>query len=448
MTKSATKILPYNVAVIAAAKARDGKQIEFSIAGVRGLKLVVLPSGIATFMFSYAIGEGRHRTRNKIKIARRDAITLADARKRADELRRKIEAGIDPAREFEVRHDALTFQELAEKRLAEDQGLAETTRAGYAHMLKSNVYPAIGRKLACEVKPEDVAAVINTIEDRGSARHADHTKATISATYSWAKRRWPALYPVNPAAGLGRRGDNVPRTRILTVVEIKAFWAALDNADAPISPKMRVLFKLALLLGKRRSEIAGIRTAELNLDAVPPTWTIPGDEKKMGRLVHGRSKSGQTQVAYLSRQVLDLLKTAQSMAGENPVYLFPAEAPKYHDPNGSQKMRLPHLHPESVSLAMRRLRAYAGIEDATTHDLRRTMATWFGEQAMHPTVIEITLGHVGSGVTRRYYNHASLSNLVAQAWQSWADYVWSITGQASLNEVSPVPSHDAARDII
>lgn len=69
----------------------------------------------------------------------------------------------------------------------------------------------------------------------------------------------------------------------------------------------------------------------------------------------------------------------------------------------------------------------SSVGDITVHDLRRTMATYLGNQGVHPVVLEMILGHAGEGVTRKHYNHAMMTDQVRQAMQLWADHVAVVT---------------------
>ena len=231
-----------------------------------------------------------------------------------------------------------------------------------------------GDKIAAEVTADDVTEVLNTIEERGALVHADRAKAAIGSTFKWARQRWPGKYPTNPTMGLGKRAPAGERRRILSHDEITLLWSALDGTEAPLSFRMRLIFKLALLTGKRRSEVGGARVQELKLAGNAPTWTIPGDSKLRGKVVKGRSKNAEDQVVQLSRQAADLFRMAIEYS-EGSDYAFPADASRGV---ADQELRAQHIHGESISMAMRRLRAHCGIEDVTTHDLRRTCATWLG----------------------------------------------------------------------
>ena len=100
MSGKAKMLLPFNSQAINKAAPIDGKPTEYSIDGVRGLRLRVFPSvgtqpPIGVYAYRYSVGTGARREFRRMKIGRRDATSLADARKRVDELRREVERGID-----------------------------------------------------------------------------------------------------------------------------------------------------------------------------------------------------------------------------------------------------------------------------------------------------------------------------------------------------------------
>jgi integrase len=67
------------------------------------------------------------------------------------------------------------------------------------------------------------------------------------------------------------------RDRVLDEREIKSFWAATDTLTAPFG----TVFKLLLLTGARRDEIAALRWDEVSDDGA--TLTIPGSRTKNKR---------------------------------------------------------------------------------------------------------------------------------------------------------------------
>jgi len=441
-----TRVLPFNVQAINKATSRDGKTTEYAIKGERGLWLSVTPRGTATFIFRYDAPAGKVRSQRKKKIGWRDALKLADARRIADEMRRDVERGIDVARVAQARREAMTFRELADRCHDENAAIKDSTRKAYRDALLADVFDEIGNKPAQEVTPDDVAAIARTIAERGSKVQADRTKAAIAGMYKWGRAQ--RLVTNTPTAGLVRLGPKVARDRVLSDEELKIFWKAIQKADAPVSESVRRIIKLALFTGQRRSEVAGARIDELSLDGDQPNWTLVGDRNVRGKLVRGRTKSGREQVVHLSKQATAIFNEALAELdkSEKPIYVFPAE---YDPESGKKAPRTPHIHGESISKAMRRLRqaivdaakkagTKSSVGDITVHDLRRTMATYLGNQGVHPVVLEMILGHAGEGVTRKHYNHAMMTDKVREAMQLWADHVTITTMDKRTDTIDDV----------
>jgi integrase len=431
MAGKARLVVPFNVQAVKSARAMDGRVTEYQVGAERGLKLLVLPSGVATYLLRYDMKTGEARVQRKLKLGRRDAMSLAEARAQADIVRRDIEAGKDPTVVAEQRKNALTFKKLFDQRMAKDLDLADSTKRLYREALASDVLPAIGALPIEEVTTAHILSILDRIEARGSIVQADRTRSAIGSMYAWARKR--GLYDGNPAAGLGRRAPSSPRTRVLADAELALLWSALDHPDAELSTGMISIIRLAILTGQRRTEVAGAKRSELLLECELPLWTIPGDTRKVGKVVRGRTKNRRTQMLPLSRQAAHLFRDAIKRTGRSD-HVFPAG----RIPGETEaETRVPHVNGESVSRAMRRLRVQFGIDDVTIHDMRRSIATWLGEQGTRPDVIDKILNHTPRDVTRLHYNFAGLDGLVRAALQSWADHVETIAATGKSTAIEP-----------
>ena len=91
---------------------------------------------------------------------------------------------------------------------------------------------------------------------------------------------------------------------------------------------MQTIIRLAMLTGQRRSEVAGARVAELTLDGAAPMWTIPGDTRRTGKVIRGRTKNRRTQVLPLSTQAVALFKHAITRAGKSELVFPPGRIPE------------------------------------------------------------------------------------------------------------------------
>jgi integrase len=69
-------------------------------------------------------------------------------------------------------------------------------------------------------------------------------------------------------------GKKAVRTRVLTDYELRLLWKATDDLAYPYGP----LFRLLVLTGQRKSEVAEARWREIDLSR--NLWTIPAERMK------------------------------------------------------------------------------------------------------------------------------------------------------------------------
>ena len=135
------------------------------------------------------------------------------------------------------------------------------------------------------------------------------------------------------------------RDRVLTAREIGLFCRGLHKAE--VSEPLRLIFRLALLTGQRRSEVAGMRKFEINHD--DRLWTLPGDRMENGQTIHGRTKNRRDHVVPLTEPAMDVVLRAISVSG-NSEFVFPSPV---------SDARVGHINGEAVSMAMPRNRETA-----------------------------------------------------------------------------------------
>jgi integrase len=387
--------------------AAAGAMREFRIDGVRGLVLLVLPSGTATWYLHYDVAVGRKRRRRKLKIGRLDDITLADAIAVAERQRPAIRSGADPvARRQDERHE-LTFAELVDERFAKGGPLRPSTERDYRHVLAHDVLPALGVLSAKRVTRDQVVMVINTVAARGATRRADTARAIIRSIFAFGIDR--GLVDSNPAGGLRNRHAYRPREIIAGAEHIRTLWEAIEAGRARMTPTIGLIVRLALLTGLRRAELAATRRAELDLESARPLLVIPS----------GRAKNRNLYRVPLSPQAARLFREALGRAG-NEAYVFPGAIPGTH------------VLPRSVSKAMERARDELGIPEVTIHDLRRTVGTRLSELGVPRDVRERILNHGGKragNLTDGVYNRYEYDAEKRAALELWADALDAILGR-------------------
>ena len=404
------------------ARALNGDRLEIRDTNVQGLELRVTPRGKKSWYFHYTrLADGKRR---RLLLGSYPSMGLKEARRKAIETRAVVDNRGDPAADKQALRTAMTFQQLALLRLERDNGIVASTKEQYRQAFNADIFKSIGHVPAFEVTADMVARVLDDVERRGSLVHADRVRSAIGSTFKWAVKRRQGGVTADPTTGLGKRAPAVARTRVLSDAELAKFWIAIGSSASPLTEQMQIIVKLAVLTGQRRSEVCGARYSELNLDSTLPNWIIPGDTKVAGKVLPGRTKNRQDQNLPLSQQTVRLWKKAIKLL-DHDVYVFPARS---FLTDTAKTTGFPHIRPDSVSQAIRRLRAIIGINDIHLHDMRRCIATWCGEQGFRPDVIDRILNHRPRDVTRRHYNFAGMDQLVLEALQSWADHVTEITG--------------------
>ena len=103
--------------------------------------------------------------------------------------------------------------------------------------------------------------------------------ATIRRFFNWMISRRVYGIDRSPCDRMLPRdlvGERVLRSRILNDAELRAFWAATEKLGYPYGP----LFRLLLVAGQRKSEVAEARWSEIDLEK--KLWTIPSERMKAG----------------------------------------------------------------------------------------------------------------------------------------------------------------------
>lgn len=178
---------------------------------------------------------------------------------------------------------------------------------------------------------------------------------------------------VNPTHGVKRFAETA-RDRFLRPDELPRFLAAVESEPSEV---FRDFFMLCLFTGGRRSNVASMRWEDINLQAA--VWRIPGDSFKTGK---------PTSVP-LSEPALAILRRREADRGDCP-YVLPSR-------------RSDAEHITEPKKPWQRIRARAGLEDLTIHDLRRTLGSWQAAGGASMAVIGKSLGHRdGSAATMIY----------------------------------------------
>ena len=150
------------------------------------------------------------------------------------------------------------------------------TVSEWKRVIEKEMIPEWGTRPIRGLGKGDVLKLLNT-KAVTRPMQADEIRKILRRLCSWAIGE--NLIAADPTDRVAKRvTTREARDRVLSDVEIKAFWAACERSGWPFGP----LFKLLLLTGQRREEVGALRWGEFDLDS--GTWTIPATRAKNKKL--------------------------------------------------------------------------------------------------------------------------------------------------------------------
>jgi integrase len=259
-----------------------------------------------------------------------------------------------------------------------------------------HVLPHIGLVPIASLRRSQIAATLDACAEDAGPVMANRTLAYLRAALNWHALRTDDWQPPL-VRGMGRAWpDCGPRLRVLDDGELGRIWQATGDG-APFSRLVRVL----LLTGQRRTEMAGMRWAEL----AGSLWTLPPF----------RFKSGVPHMVPMTDAALTELPPRE-------------RGPFVFSTTGG-------LRPFSgYGKALARLHKASGTTGWALHDCRRTVRTRLAALGVADTVAELVLGHGRRGLARVYDQHKYLSEMRA-ALELWAGELARIV---CVGELAPV----------
>lgn len=365
----------------------------------------------------------RNGKRTRVTIGPWPGISVADARRKAQDKKREIADGTDPnALRREVIEETVRVQ--ARQRSLRDvldeyqASKLVQLRAGDAVRRaldgKSGVLRGLVHREPRSIVRADIADAIR--------KHA--LKSPIAANrglaYARAFFNWCVVEEIidaSPAATIKKPAKERQRDRYHSLDELREIWNAAGTLGYPFGP----FYRLQILVPMRREEIAGMPLSELELwsDDAPgdAVWTLP----------RGRTKRDNALRVPLSAMARDIIKSAIadparpadtpfvfSMTGETPVSGFTkakrrldaaifAARKEAAEQSGGVAVPMPHW---------------------TVHDLRTTFSTQACDTLeIDIAVVDRILNHVATATTSkimRVYNKSELFEPRKRALAEWA----------------------------
>lgn len=284
-------------------------------------------------------------------------------------------------------------------------------------LLEIDVYPKWAERPIREITRRDVVELLDAVADRGAPVQANRTLARLRTLFNWAIDR--EIIATSPLARMKRPTVEKERSRTLTDEEIRWFWIGCDRLGWPFGP----MCKLLLLTAQRRTEVAGMRWSELNLDT--RQWTIPRD----------RAKNDREHAVHLSDLAVEIIEKLPRFAsgaedpggkgGDADDMVFTTTGARHVSGYSKAKGRLDRHILDVLRSELAEAGKPAAIAGWILHDLRRTAATGMAKLNIAPHVVDRILNHVSGtirGVAAIYNRHAYLDERKA-ALETWGRYV-------------------------
>jgi integrase len=349
----------------------------------------------------------------RVTIGRVSDISLAEARERARTTSAAVRRGIDVnaekrrgARaqkverervrqvEAETGHAPGTFGETAERYIrAECTVLA---RGGEIEaIIRRHLLPTWGDLQLGELRRRDLTAALDPVIAAGRTQAAHKLREVAIRLANWAVDRGDIEVNYLATASRGRRRAGIlrrtRRARVLVDDEIRAVWVACDAAGHPFGD----LIRMALLLGQRRDEIAGMEWAEIDFDRA--LWVIPAP----------RYKTRTEHAVPLPALAVEMLRQIPRVCDR---FVFSTSAGRHFSGFSKSKKRLDDL---------------SGVHGWWIHDLRRTMRTGLAGLRVDADIAERSIGHVIQGVRGVYDRYAYIDEK-RDALDRWAAHLAAV----------------------
>lgn len=345
-------------------------------------------------------------------------VTLSDARKKRDELRKQLQADLDPSAERKATNlrkklaNVNSFEAVAlEWYTKQLHTWVEHHASDVKRRLESNIFPTLGKRPIDQINALELLETIRKIEARGAYDLAHRVLQVCGQVFRYGI----ATGRCTRNLSTDLRGALTPHVKkhqsAVRPEELPELLRAIAKYDETGDKQTRLALQLLAQTFVRTNELIGAEWTELDLDNA--LWIIPA----------GRMKMKAEHVVPLAHQALAILSELKEISGGSR-FVFPG------------RNRDKPISNNTMLFALYRM-GYKG--KMTGHGFRAVASTILNETGFKPDVIERQLAHCERNEVRGAYNRAEYLPERKRMMQHWADYLGSIEAGAKV-----VPLHGQA----
>ncbi|HDR8985760.1 TPA: integrase arm-type DNA-binding domain-containing protein [Burkholderia vietnamiensis] len=373
-----------------------------------GMFLLVQPNGAKYWRLSYRF-LGKQKT---LALGVYPAVTLATARKKRDEAREQIAAGIDPG---EAKKDAKRAAEIAAANSFEAVAREwfDSQRPGWSdgyaekvlNSLEVDVFPKIGPRPIAEIDSPQMLSIVREVEARGVRETAKRILQRSRAVFQYGIMTGRCSR--NPAADIDaqtvlKKGPGVQHMARVKATEIPQLMRDIDAYQGDLVT--RLALRLMALTFVRTTEM--IRAEWSEFDEAAAEWRVPPERMKM-RDPH---------IVPLSRQALDVLAQLRALNGQHRFVFYSVQGRS-------------HISNNTMLYALYRM----GYKSRMTgHGFRGLAATALRELGFGRDVVERQMAHAERNQVTAAYVHAEYLPERRRMMQVWGDHLDRLKAGAEI----------------
>lgn len=375
------------------------------IADRDGLSVLWRNTGKVSFVYRYRFLGKQQNVTLGTYTGTDTGMSLADARRKADQCRAWLEEGRDPAKALKFikdeRQQPVTVKDALEYWLTHYANEKHINTNKHRMQFQKWVYPRIGDLPLVDCETHHWTDVFDAYK-KSAPVACGYCFQLCKQALKYCRVRRYAISNVLDDLTINDVGKKQgKRDRILNPAEIKDLWTWARSQ--PLHSYYANLVILLLSFGARTQELRLSEISEWDLNS--SIWVVPAKnsktKKKITRPIPDQCRS----------LIVDLIEQARSM---NSPYLL-----------GELK------GPEAVSQYGRMFwKGFEHNEAWTLHDLRRSFATHLNDKGVAPHVVEIILGHALQGAMAHYIHTDRLPEQ-KQALELWQTLLaeWCTTNE-------------------